>query len=63
MNTYTGEDMNVDTRDGKGNTLLHHACMQNKKKVKPEGNPRAHMNNTDHTERERERKRERERDR
>ena len=55
--------MNVDTRDGKGNTLLHHACMQNKKKVKPEGNPRAHMNNTDHTQRERERKRERERDR
>jgi len=25
--------MDADRRDNKGNTLLHHACMQNKKKV------------------------------
>jgi len=29
----TGSEMDADRRDNKGNTLLHHACMQNKKKV------------------------------
>ena len=28
-----GADFYADARDGKGNTILHHACMQNKKRV------------------------------
>ena len=28
-----GEQFDADARDGKGNTILFHACMQNKKRV------------------------------